>query len=91
MLDPTQRILRQLKFNIADYAVAYYKIHGKSPKGVHLSNMVLRAIDKEPDPFVRSCLRYGFCVTSAKYVEGDCALTLGIHKQTIKKLSSYLA
>lgn len=91
MSSPTSRILRQLKYNIADYAVTYYKIHGKNPTGDSLTRIVVSAIDKEEDPFIRSCLRGGVRVERAEYTAGDCSLTFGLHRKTFKKLQNYLA
>ncbi len=91
MSSPTSRIIRQLKFNIADYAVTYYKVHGKNPIGDDLFRIVVNAIDQEEDPFIRSCLRRGVRVARADYADGDCALTFGLHKKTFQKLENYLA
>jgi hypothetical protein len=91
MSSPTSRISRQLKYNIADYAVTYYKVHGKNPKDETLERIVRSAIDKEEDPFIRACLRKGVRVARAEYAEGDCALTFGLHKKTFQKLKNYLA
>jgi hypothetical protein len=71
MSSPTSRIIRQLKYNIADYAVTYYKVHGKNPKDETLERIVRSAIDKEEDPFIRACLRKGVRVARAEYAEGD--------------------
>jgi hypothetical protein len=91
MANPTTRIIRQLKWNIADYAVTYYKVHGRNPVADDLSSIVRNAIDQEEDPFIRVCLRKGVRVARAEYAEGDCALTFGLHKETFKKLKNYLA
>lgn len=91
MVNPTTRIIRQLKWNIADYAVSYYKVHGKNPVTADLSSIVRNAIDLEDDPFIRVCLRKGVRVARAEYTDGDCALTFGLHKETFQKLKRYLA
>ena len=91
MKTPTQRIIRRFKFNVADYAVIFYKVHGRNPRGEELQNIVLAATDRESDATIRSCLRSGVRVAKAEYTDGDCALTFGINKHVMKKLGRYLA
>jgi hypothetical protein len=91
MKTPTQRIIRRFKFNVADYAVTFYKVYGRNPQGRELQSIVLAATDRESDATIRSCLRAGVRVAKAEYADGDCALTFGVNKKVMQKLGRYLA